>query len=66
MTVSIKFPCDLEQLRVLASLQSDDACLWDTSVSVETAYVQQHLRILTQAIEGKITFEHAYAAIQGD
>lgn len=55
----------IEQLRELTALQAEDVALWDTfGVSVETAYVQQGLRWLTNAIEGDWTFEQARDAIK--
>lgn len=57
MTISI------EQLRQLAALQAEDGDLWHINASIETHYVQQALRIITQAIDGDITFEHAREAI---
>lgn len=58
MTISI------EELRQLTSLQAEDEALWAPAAYIETGYTQQHLRILTQAVEGEITFEHALEAIQ--
>lgn len=49
----------VEQLRELTMIQAEDACLWNTTRFVETAYAQQHLRVLTRAIEGDIDFQTA-------
>lgn len=54
-----------EQLRELTALQAEDAALWADARTVETAYTQQALRFLTNAIEGTWTFEQAKEAIQG-
>lgn len=55
----------IEQLRELTALQADDVALWDTyGVRIETAYVQQGLRYLTNAIEGTWTFEYAKAVLE--
>jgi len=55
----------LEQLRELVALQAADEALWCTDrIHIETAYVQQGLRWLTNAIEGTWTFEQARDAIK--
>jgi hypothetical protein len=54
----------LEQLRELVALQAEDEALWAIGVHIETAYVQQGLRWLTNAIEGDWTFEEARDAIK--
>lgn len=55
----------IEQLRELVALQAQDEALWNTEgVRIETAYVQQGLRWLTNAIEGTWTFEHTRAALE--
>lgn len=55
---------ELDQLRALASLQAEDECLWANAVHIETAYVQQALRFLTNAIERTWTFDRAITAIK--
>jgi hypothetical protein len=57
-------PLTVKQLRELTALQADDVCLWDPNVRIETAYVQQGLRWLTNAIEGTWTFEQTKAALE--
>lgn len=52
-----------EQLRELTELMAEDEVLWAPATHVETAYAQQALRILTQAIEGEIDFTHAWNAL---
>lgn len=54
----------IEQLRELVALQAEDEALWAPAVRIETAYVQQGLRWLTHAIEGKWSFEDAREAIK--
>lgn len=55
----------IEQLRELVAIQAEDVALWDTfGVSIETAYVQQGLRYLTNAIEGDWTFEHTREVLE--
>jgi len=57
--------CDIEGLRELCALMALDCALWDTEgVRVETAYVQQALRLLTKAIEGEIGFNDAYDTLK--
>lgn len=45
-----------EELVVLTSMQAKDEALWAPAVHIETAYVQNQLRLLTSAIEGDISF----------
>ena len=54
----------IDQLRELTAIQAEDDALWGQSQSIETAYCQQALRFLTNAIEGEWTFEQARDAIQ--
>jgi len=54
----------VEQLRELTAIQAEDDALWAPAAWIETAYAQQALRFLTNAIEGKWTFEQARDAIR--
>lgn len=54
----------IEDLRALTALQAEDDALWAPATRIETAYTQQALRHLTDAIEGKVTFEQARNAIK--
>lgn len=55
----------IEQLRELVAIQAEDEALWNTEgVRIETAYIQQGLRYLTNAIEGEWTFEHTKAVLE--
>lgn len=54
----------IDQLRELTALQAEDEVLWEPAARIETAYVQQALRVLTAAIEGQIDFDTAKLAIQ--
>lgn len=54
----------LEQLRELTAMQAEDDALWAPAFRIREAYTQQALRFLTQAIEGKWTFEETRDAIK--
>jgi hypothetical protein len=57
--------CTLDQLRELTAIQAEDDALWDIHPrSIETAYIQQGLRFITNAIEGTWTFEETKAALE--
>jgi hypothetical protein len=57
--------CTLEQLRELTAMQAEDEALWDAlGNNIHTAYVQQGLRYLTNAIEGTWTFEQTKEALE--
>lgn len=54
----------VEQLRKLTALQAEDPALWAEATYIETAYAQQALRFLTNAIEGDWSFEKTWDAIE--
>lgn len=49
----------MTDLKKLTSLQAEDAALWAPATSIDVAYTQRALRILTMAIEGDVTFDAA-------
>lgn len=54
----------IEQLRELTAIQAEDEALWARAMHIETAYVQQALRYLTNCIEGTWTLQETRAALE--
>ncbi len=54
----------IKQLRILVALQAEDEALWAPATHIETAYVQQCLRLLTHGIEGTKSYTEVYNALQ--